>query len=133
LSYCRISLHSSRKIGIKRTQAIDLYDQSAFGFDTNQLMGTQFTVKINFTGGGSFTDTLSILTPTGGTPGFFGFQSSATDIASVNIFGNSGSFAFAVDNFRFAAGPTTTVPEPASLLLLGLGLAGLASARRKKA
>ncbi len=108
-------------------------NQSAFGFDTNQLMGTRITVQINFAGGGSFTDSLSILPPTGGTPEFFGFQSSATDIASVNIFGNDSTFAFAVDNFRFAAGPTTQVPEPASLLLLGLGLAGLAGARRKKA
>lgn len=39
--------------------------------------------------------------------------------------------AFAIDNFRFEGG-TQPVPEPATMLLLGTGLVGLVSARKKK-
>jgi hypothetical protein len=39
--------------------------------------------------------------------------------------------AFAIDNFRFEGG-TQPVPEPATMLLMGTGLAGLIGTRRKK-
>lgn len=69
-------------------------------------------------------------------------------VAGVNVgFGSgwSGTFVGAVDNVAFSfengpsgnfnfetAGETGTVPEPATMTLLATGLAGLASARRRK-
>jgi hypothetical protein len=51
-------------------------------------------------------------------------------IARVNL--NGGGDWVVFDNLRFVAGPTTNVPEPATLAILSLGLAGLAATRRRK-
>jgi len=54
-------------------------------------------------------------------------------VTSARFFSNSGggrSFNFSIDNLAFNSG---TVPEPGTLALLGLGLAGLGVSRRRKA
>jgi hypothetical protein len=40
--------------------------------------------------------------------------------------------AFAFDNLRFASTPVPTIPEPATLALVGLGLFATASRLRKR-
>ncbi|BAT52295.1 hypothetical protein NOS3756_12300 [Nostoc sp. NIES-3756] len=112
-----------------RTLSID-FDKnvSAFGFDTNSLMGNDFNLTIKFSSGQSFEQ--NFLVSNSISLQFFGFQSDATDIQSVIIDGNAddGTFAFAIDNFTF-----TTVPEPFNLGgTIVAGLMGLWLKRKKQ-
>lgn len=58
----------------------------------------------------------------------WGFQNNITDAATVQNEGDAGS----VDMGLFAYQEASLVPEPASLALFGLGLAGLLSAQRRR-
>jgi PEP-CTERM motif len=74
---------------------------------------------------GSFT----IAAETGGT--FFGVLSTSDDIGRINIASQATVPGELIDNLAFGT-PQATVPVPASLALLGFGLAGLGFSRRRK-
>ena len=108
---------------------------TAFGFDTNSLMGTQFTYVITFTDGSTDAGTLSVADSLD--MQFFGFRSTAQDIESVAIRGNDPDFSFIIDNFAFGVerqtGPVVPVPALSAygLMLTFIGLLFLARRRLK--
>ena len=67
--------------------------------------------------------------------GFFGVVSDAAISSFVirnGVLGTGGNDRFFVDNFRANAPAGEPVPEPASILLVGTGLAGLGAAFRRR-
>ena len=92
---------------------------TAFGFDTDELMGSSFSIAIQFLNGPNYTNSFTV--PASEGLSFYGFQSSAQDITSAQILGVGGAnFSFALDNFTFSQ-PAVATPEPASLTLLASG------------
>ncbi|MDQ3254692.1 MAG: PEP-CTERM sorting domain-containing protein, partial [Acidobacteriota bacterium] len=106
---------------------------TAVGFDTNNFLFdpvTNLTITATLSNG----DVTSYTATPGG--GFFGFTTTPA-ILNLTMTGtviNIGGGGFNIDNFTFgqASGGATTVPEPATILLLGTGLAGIAAKIRSR-
>lgn len=81
-----------------------------------------------FSPGAQLLETFTVATPPGGT--FFGIVSDTGPIGSLNIASLASIPGELIDNVAF--GTTSAVPEPASIVLLGLGVASVAARRRRR-
>ena len=102
----------------------DLLGLLAYGYDQP---ATALTITGFFGAGGSITNTFAGLNASSFTSiSLAGYNG----LSSVVFDGVGGGGQFGLENISVA--PSTTVPEPATMTLLGFGLAGVAFARRKR-
>jgi hypothetical protein len=92
-----------------------------------------FTFTGNLTGGGVILQTFTIGAQAAGNPVFmpFNFDAGWTNLINVSFSPQNYSY-YQFTNILLDAGPATTVPEPASMALLGTGLVGVFAAARRR-
>ena len=112
---------------------------TSVGFDFKGSNSTQvsaispasYTVVVNYADGTN-SGPLAVLNPSFTSFAFFGFMDTAKLIQSISIATNSGG-APLLDNVTFGpAAAVEPVPEPATMVLFGTGLAGVASLARRR-
>jgi hypothetical protein len=109
---------------------VGLNDGSGSYFDENGDLGFLIDSTTTF-GSGTFTATLDSATYANSTGWFLDFQLNV-GVDALSWMPDGYGTTLEIDNVSLEAVSAVQVPEPSSLALLGLGLAGLASVRRRK-